>query len=321
MSYKNILLFFCQLVLIMTIGTGHPLPNWMFYVLTPLFVAFLGLTSVKGLKALLGVLVSVWPLILYYLYLMISIKWSLYPAQSTYFVFGHGIFISASVLCALLIRNLELKKIIEFFQLAAYVALVLTIIDFFTYSGLGDMTRLGSGGSTATLYVALPFMLLADSKNSIKKFTPIFIALLLLSVSASRTPLLCGGLGILLTILWTEKNVALKVKRILQLVFIGIFMLMIIIAIPPFRLFMLRLFVRITGIDLSFYNSFLEADGEDITRVALWEESIFVYKEFWLEGMGYMSFQSWFGEMYNYEYEDEFGNQLFGVNLHNSFMT
>lgn len=263
---------------------------------------------------------NIWPLVLYYFYLVISLSWSLYLEHSAYYVFNHGIFVCASIFSALLIKHHGAKRAVKFFQFSAYVALVLTVVDFFTFSAL-EMTRLGSGGSTAFLYGALPFMMIAESKKTAYKYVPVLIALLLLSVSASRTTLMCGLIGVLLTVLWTEKKMVLRIKRMAQLSFVGFLMTLIVFAIPPLRLFLLKLFVRVTGIDLSYYSSFLEAEGQDYKRVLLWDEATYIYQEFWFEGMGYLGFKRWFGEVYNYEFEDQFGNTIFGYNLHNSFLT
>lgn len=287
------------------------------YMAIGIMTALIFVLSFKGIQKLINSLLLLWPLCIYFLYLIFSSLWALYPFQTLYYSFGDLIFLVNSVVIVRFFQVYKVEGVYQLFHLITWMCILGTISQILINP---DLTRLGVG--SIFLAISLPFIYRNSnfSKKYIYFLLTISVALLL--VSMSRTVIIVGFLNFLLSIIFLEPGLANKFKRVFTLFFFTSMLAGLLVLIPDTRYFFLKTLVRFFNIDLYSINEMLIAEGEDYLRISLIEEAGRLYPSYWFQGMGYMNFMQWYGENFNITYESFDGKkEIVGSNLHNSFQT
>lgn len=272
----------------------------------------IGALKMRGLFRSTGLIV------IYFLYLLLTVMWAEYPDITIWYVTTESIYIIIFALFYLLSMNFEPDRIINFFvnlmPPTILIYLIIYIID-------PEAGRLGGYA-----LVFLPFVLLFCTLRLIQSFSirnVVFITagLLMLVMGKSRTPLLITGLGLLLIFVTITKQ--WRTRRKLVAVFMSIVLVLIIafLSFQPIRLSVATTITRIIYQDVVVGDQVIEAEKPDPLRWSIYDNARSLYKTNWLLGMGYMNFMPWYGDMYNFSFMTAKGKEIRGMNLHNVYQT
>jgi len=268
------------------------------------------LDFIKGIHIIL-------PIIIYFLFLLIGSFWALYPKQTIYYITTDLIFVFYSLIFVQFYRLLGADGVHVICRNIVILSLLGTIGQLIF---LRDLTRIGAG--IPFLAVVIPFIIKDSSLSKKKSFFLVTSAVCLLLISMSRIVIIVALVNYLLMIFLFEKGFRQKVAEVLKMFFVLGFMVLIVLAFPFTRIFLLKTIIRFTGIDLISGNDFLVVEESDLLRISLFQEATKLYPSYWFQGMGYMNFMQWFGENFNVTYESfDTKKEIVGSNLHNSFQT
>jgi hypothetical protein len=276
------------------------------------FLLCAGVLKTRGLAKGTGVL------LIYYLYLLLTATWAEYPSVTIWYVATESIFIFVFSLFYLLSMNFKPDRIIDFFVNLVPAAI---IIFLGTYIKDPEATRLGG-----YVLVLLPFVLFFCTlrliqSSSFQNVAFVTACLLMLVISMSRTPLLIAGMGLLLIFVKITTGWRARRKFVEVLLIIGVLVVVTILAVPQLELYTARALARITYQDVVVGDQLIEAEMSDAVRWTIFADALSLYETNWLLGMGYMNFMPWYGDLYNFSFENARGEETVGMNLHNTFQT
>jgi hypothetical protein len=317
MKIKSIAIGIITLALAVDILGGYQYNRLISYIiiLTCLFLIYLIsknslLDFIKGIHIIL-------PIIIYFLFLLIGSLWALYPAQTIYYVTTDLIFVIYSLIFVQFYRLLGTDGVHVICRNIVILSLLGTIVQLYF---LRDLTRIGAG--TPFLAVVIPFIINDSSLSKKKSFFLITSAVCILLISMSRTVIIVALVNYLLVIFLYEKRFREKLAKVFKLFLVLGFVILIVLAFPFTRIFLLKTIIRFAGIDLISGNDFLVVEETDLLRISLLQEANKLYPSYWFQGMGYMNFMQWFGENFNITYVSfDTKKEIIGSNLHNSFQS
>lgn len=257
-------------------------------------------------------------IVAYYLFLLITSIWAEYPHITIYYVAIESIFIVVFLLFYLLSMNFSLNNIIDF---QYYLILPSISIYIITYIINPDASRLGGNAN-----VFLPFTLLFCVSKIIRRFSflrlfVIALCLIMLVISMSRTPLFVGIIGIVMMLFTIVDRPKVCYKMILSYIFILFIAIMSLLYIPTLRQYAIKTVGRFLSNDIIIGGELISSEPPDVLRWRIYDDAWNLYRSNWLLGIGYMNFQQWFGETYNYSVVNSRDKEVFGVNLHNTYQT
>lgn len=308
--YAAILLFIYQ-------SAGKIINSNSEYYILFISLTFLSFLHFKNpLSLFLKISYDLIPIYLYFIYFLFSSIWSIYPSQAIYFVINDSIYLFASILFGLIYYRFSIKGLIIFFQIIAYLSLVLTI-GMFIY--IPDISNLG-GNSTSVLFAIFPYLFISEQKSITYKYLPIICSLIVMLLTISRTPLASAIISALLTLYFTRKGLLLFFKSILGYLIYGIIIVGGLSFIPYMKQIFILFIFKFSGFDFGYTNRVLVSQEDDL-RISIFNEALNVYNNYWFQGMGYMNFMKWYGEKFGVSELTANGTEIVGMNLHNSFQT
>jgi hypothetical protein len=317
LKIKSILLASILLIIAINVFGGYQYNRTISYILNFLifFIGF-GFSKNPIQDLLMSIRLSI-PLAVYFLFLIITSFWALYPFQTLYYAFNDFMFYFQSLLFIHFARTCGIEYIYKSIKGIVIICLFATIIQLIFYP---DSTRLGAGG--AFLSITIPFLINDISINNRIRLLLISIVAMLLLISMSRTIIVVAVINILLVLFFLENEIKKKFTSILLFIVGFLVIITLLLIFPATSGFVLKTLVRFSGYDLNSNDSFLQVEEEDLLRISLTEQAFFLYPQYWFQGMGYMNFMQWYGTQFDLFYTSFDGNkEIVGSNLHNSFQT
>lgn len=317
MTFQKYIFWACNFLLFLYLTGGVFFStNWVYFIISVMLVVLSVVFMSVARLNFVPVLTCLFPLIFYFFYFIVSASWALYPFQAVYYIVNDSVYFFAALLFAFNARHNSFEEMIKMFRIASYSAIIVTCLLWIKSSNIEQL----GGYSAPVLGVAFPYLFIYQSKSIVKKYIPILLALAILIVCASRTPLICAIVGTFLTTLFTEKRVLKIIAKVVKLSSMLIAVFSILLFVPVIREFMIRLIFKFTSYDIGYTAGELNR-GVDETRWSIYTEAMNVYSGFWFQGMGYMNFMQWYGDKLGVYSESSNGKEIIGVNLHNSYQT
>ena len=316
-SINKKLLISSGLLLFIYLSAGKIInSNSLYYILFLSITILSYLNFKKPLTLFLKISHDLLPIYFYFFYFLISSIWSLYPSHSVYFVINDSIYLIASILFALIYHQSTIKGIILFFQFVAYLAMILTVGMFIF---IPDLMTIG-GSSASILFVILPYLFISDQTNVVYKYIPIFFSVIIILMSVSRTPLVAASVSTIITLVIIHKSFFDFVRTILKYLILVIMIIYFLSFIPFVKQILILFVFKFSGVDFG-YTSRVLVYHEDDLRTSIFNEAFNLYNNYWVQGIGYMNFMKWYGQKFGVSEITANGNEIVGMNLHNSFQT
>jgi hypothetical protein len=280
------------------------------------FFAIYSLSKTAFIDFLKGIQI-IFPIVIYFFFLLFGSFWALYPTQTVYYFLTDIIFVFYSLIFIQFLQIVGFDGVFVICRNIVMLCLIGTIGQLIFFD---DFTRIGAG--TPFLAVVIPFILKDPSLPKKKIFFLITCATCILVISMSRVVIIVALVNYLLVIFFIEKSLWHRLAKVFKtILYLGI-IFSIVLLIPYTRLFLLKTFIRFSGFDIVPGNEFLAVEDSDLLRISLSLEAAKLYPSYWFQGMGYMNFMQWYGENFNITYESFDGKkEIVGSNLHSSFET
>lgn len=317
-SYLKIYYWACAAILwtYMFVTITNLYKSW--YITTACVLILTVLLLMAGGFKTRGLIRSTSYILIYYLYLLLTAIWAEYAGITIWYVATESIYIIIFSLFYLLSLNFGPDRIIDFF---VYLVPPSIIIVLMTYIIDPEASRLGNN-----VLVLLPFIFLFCAFRLIQLLHIRYVVfvtacLLMLVIGMSRTPLLIAGLGLSIMLVMIRKRWRALCKIGAAFFIIGVIVTITVIVVPQLRLYAANTIMRTTYKDVVVGDQVIEAEMPDVVRWKIFFDAFSLYKSHWLFGMGYMNFMPWYGDMYDFRFENIRGKETVGMSLHNTFQT
>jgi hypothetical protein len=248
-----------------------------------IFLAVLGTLHLRGLTR------DLFPIALYFGYLMVAASQSAYPSEARFWA---GVDSGGALVAGLFWiagRNSSPAAIRRSFARLCWAAAAVAVA---LHRTMPHFTRLAGYGMTV-VPVSLPFLwadIVGRSRRRTFVLATIGLALILAILSRSRTPLAAALLALALAVFWIGRSLLTKVKFALLLAVLVVGSVAFLYSFTTTRTFMLIFVSRITGDDVIVGDIYIRGEPKDIVRVRLGELAAQTVWEAQPFGVGYATF-------------------------------
>lgn len=255
----------CQLVIVSYFLAMWAYKTW--YIGTAVAVVVTAFAAVIGAVRVRGVLRDLWPLFLYFAYLLATSTQAEYAAEARYWSFADSIGFLVACVFWVAARNNEPGAIRTGF---IYVSIIAAPVAILVYRSFPEASRLG--GYALPFYpIAIPFLWaeIIGGKRRRVALLALTIVLAILLVSRSRTPLAAGLIVLGFCFLFIGRSFAQRVKLGMVLALILSSLLIALMSFSVTRIAVLTFVARVTHEDIVTSEVYIPGEPYDPTRERL----------------------------------------------------
>jgi hypothetical protein len=255
----------CQLVIVSYFLAMWAYKTW--YVGTAVAVIVTAFAAVIGAVRIRGMLRDLWPLFLYFAYLLVASTQAEYASEARYWSFADSIGFLVACVFWVAVRNNEPAAIRAGF---IYVSIIAAPVAILVYRSFPEASRLG--GYALPFYpIAVPFLWaeIIGGKRRRVALLALTIVLGMLFVSRSRTPLVAALIVLAFCFLFIGRSVAQRVKLGLLLAVIITSLFVALMSFSVTRITVLTFVARVTHEDIVTAEVYIPGEPYDPTRERL----------------------------------------------------
>jgi hypothetical protein len=265
LTLERLQLAACHLIIVAYFLAMWKYKTW--YIGTALAVIITSLVAVIGAVRVRGLLRDLWPLFLYFAYLIAASRQAEYADDARYWSIADSIGFAVACVFWVAARNNEPATMRAGF---IYVSIIAVPIAILAYRAFPDSTRMG--GYSLTFYpIAIPFLWaeIIGGKRRRMALLALTCVLAILFVSRSRTPLAAGLLVLGLCFLFIGRSFAQRLKLGLTLAMIISSLVVALMSFSVTRIAVLTFVARVTHEDVVTDEVFIPGEPHDPTRERL----------------------------------------------------
>jgi hypothetical protein len=255
----------CQLIIVTYFVAIWKYKTWYFG--TAAAVTLTSFAAVIGAVRVRGLLRDIWPLFLYFAYLIAASTQAEYAAEARYWSIADSIGFAVACVFWVAARNNDPAAIRAGF---IYVSIIAAPVAILAYRSFPEMTRIG--GYALPFYpIAIPFLWaeIIGGKRRRTALLALTIVLAILFVSRSRTPLGAGLVVLGFSFLFIGRSFVQRLKLGLALAMIMSSLFVALMSFSVTRIAVLTFVARITHEDIVMGGIYIPGEPHDPTRERL----------------------------------------------------
>lgn len=265
MTVERLQMAACQLIVVSYFLAMWAYKTW--YVGTAIAVVVTAFAAVIGAVRVRGMLRDLWPLFLYFAYLIVTATQAEYAADARYWAVADSIGFAVACVFWVAARNNDPASIRAGF---IYVSIIAAPVAILGYRSFPEASRLG--GYALPFYpIAIPFLWaeIIGGKRRKMALLALTIVLAILFVSRSRTPLAAGLIVLGFCFLFIGRSVAQRLKLGLVLAMIVTSLVVALMSFSVTRIAVLTFVARVTHEDILTEEVYIPGEPHDPTRERL----------------------------------------------------
>ena len=252
----------CHLIIVAYFLSFWKYKTW--YVATAGTMVLTAFAVVIGSVRIRGLFRDLWPLFLYYAYLILAAGQAEYAAEARYWALVDLIGFPVACMFWVAARNSEPSALRSGF---IWVALVAAPVAILVYRWSVEASRLG--GYALSFYpLSVPFLwaeIIARKRRRLALLA-LTVVLTMLFLSRSRTPLAVGLMMLGFSFIWIGRSIAQRLKLALVMMLIAVTLGVTLMSFYPTRVALLTFVARITHEDIVMGDIYIPGEPLDPTR-------------------------------------------------------